>query len=223
MSGANHRGTVSGANHTSTVNGANRTSTLPAGLELGDTARRILCAAAELFATRGFHGTSMRELADASELRAPSIYEHFGSKEQLLDRLIVVGRDVAIVELDRAAAAAGPTPPERLDAAVTTLVGIHTTWPALMRVLTDDVHGVGASTLHTAAAARLELSLRLGQILTDGEVSGDFRVGNLVATVAAVHGLLIRIPHWFTPGEDYGVDDLTRDYRQLVRAMLHVR
>jgi AcrR family transcriptional regulator len=198
-------------------------TTLPPGLELGDTARRILCAAVELFATRGFHGTSMRELADASGLRAPSIYEHFGSKEQLLVELIVIGRDVAIVELDRAAADAGPTSPERLDAAVTTLVGIHTTWPALMRVLTDDVHGVGEQTVHTAAAARLELSLRLGQILADGEASGDFDVGNLVATVAAVHGLLIRIPHWFTPGDDYGVDDLTRDYRRLVRAMLHVR
>lgn len=195
---------------------------LPPGLDLGDTARRILCAAVELFATCGFHGTSMRELADASGLRAPSIYEHFGSKEQLLVELIAVGRDVAIVELDRAAAA-GPTPPERLDAAVTALVAIHTTWPALMRVLTDDVHGVGEQTVHSAATARLELSLRLGQILADGEASGDFDVGNLVATVAAVHGLLIRIPHWFTPGEDYGVDDLTRDYRRLVRAMLHVR
>ncbi len=214
---------MSGANDTSTVSGANHTSTLPPGLELGDTPRRILCAAAELFATRGFHGTSMRELADASGLRAPSIYEHFGSKEQLLIRLIVIGRDVAIVELDHAAAEAGPTPPERLDAAVATLVGVHTTWPALMRVLTDDVHGIGEPTMHAAAVARLELSLRLGQILADGEASGDFEVGNLVATVAAVHGLLIRIPHWFTPGEDYGVDDLTQDYRRLVRAMLRVR
>ncbi|MFN7148510.1 MAG: TetR/AcrR family transcriptional regulator [Microthrixaceae bacterium] len=218
---------MSGANHTTSASGAapihGETATLPPGLELGDTARRILCAAVELFATRGFHGTSMRELADASGLRAPSIYEHFGSKEQLLVELIAIGRDVAIVGLDHAAADAEPTPPERLDAAVTTLVAIHTTWPALMRVLTDDVHGVGERTVHTAAAARLELSLRLGQILAEGETSGDFDVGNLVATVAAVHGLLIRIPHWFTPGEDYGVDDLTRDYRRLVRAMLHVR
>jgi hypothetical protein len=45
---------------------------------------------------------------------------------------------------------------------------------------------------------------------------------NLVSTVAAVHGLFIRIPHWFTPGDDYGVDELTEDYRQLVRSMLGV-
>jgi AcrR family transcriptional regulator len=205
------------------VSGANDSATLPGGLELGETPLRILGAAAELFATRGFHGTSMRELADASGLRAPSIYEHFGSKEQLLVELIAIGRDMAIVELDRAAAVAGPTPPERLDATVTALVGIHTTWPALMRVLTDDVHGVGEQTVHTASVARLELSLRLGQVLAEGEASGDFDVGNLVATVAAVHGLLIRIPHWFRPGDDYGVDDLTRDYRRLVRAMLRVR
>jgi TetR/AcrR family transcriptional regulator, cholesterol catabolism regulator len=40
--------------------------------------------AARLFAERGFHGTSMGDLADALGMQKGSLYSHTGSKQQLL-------------------------------------------------------------------------------------------------------------------------------------------
>ena len=48
----------------------------------------MLDAAAELFATRGFSGTNLRDLADALGMSRPGLYYHFPSKEKLLEALI---------------------------------------------------------------------------------------------------------------------------------------
>ena len=53
-----------------------------------DTRREILDAALDLFAEKGFHGTSMRALATAVGVRESAIYHHFDSKEALLAALL---------------------------------------------------------------------------------------------------------------------------------------
>jgi AcrR family transcriptional regulator len=49
-----------------------------------DTDARILVESIQLFARRGYAGTSMREIAAAVGIQPASIYSHFGSKQQLL-------------------------------------------------------------------------------------------------------------------------------------------
>ncbi|MBW2288387.1 MAG: TetR/AcrR family transcriptional regulator [Deltaproteobacteria bacterium] len=49
------------------------------------TADRILDAAEELFAAKGFEGSSMSEIADRVEIRAPSLYKHYESKEKIYE------------------------------------------------------------------------------------------------------------------------------------------
>lgn len=49
-----------------------------------DTPQRLLDAAEELFASRGFRAVSLRELTSAAEANLASVNYHFGSKEQLL-------------------------------------------------------------------------------------------------------------------------------------------
>lgn len=195
---------------------------LPEHIGHDRTARRILEAAVTLFGSRGVHGTSMRDIATDAGIRAPSIYEHFASKDELVGELMRIGHDTLIETFDRIVGAAVPHPLDQLDAAVEALVVINTSHPMLVRVVTDDVHGLSPEHAAPALAARLEMSLRLGQILVEGERAGVMRFPNLVSTVAAIHGLCIRIPHWFTPGELYDVGQLSADYRVLVRSMLAV-
>jgi AcrR family transcriptional regulator len=44
----------------------------------------LIDAAAELFAARGYHATTMQDLTDATGLAAGGLYHYIGSKEQLL-------------------------------------------------------------------------------------------------------------------------------------------
>ena len=50
--------------------------------------REILEAALELIAERGYAGASLRELARRVDLRQPSLYHYFDSKEQLVEQVI---------------------------------------------------------------------------------------------------------------------------------------
>ena len=52
------------------------------------TRERILREASRLFAKKGYHGTSTREIAEAVEIRQPSLFHHFASKDMIMAELI---------------------------------------------------------------------------------------------------------------------------------------
>ena len=73
----------------------------------------ILLAAARLFATKGYEGTSVREIADTAGLLPGSIYHHFPSKEDLFVSVHQEGFR-QLTQLVEAAIAQGTTPQEKL-------------------------------------------------------------------------------------------------------------
>jgi len=53
-----------------------------------DTRARLIAAAAELFARKGFHAVSAEAVADAAERTTGALYNHFGGKDGLLLALV---------------------------------------------------------------------------------------------------------------------------------------
>lgn len=56
--------------------------------------RSIIDAATRLFAERGYHGTSIREIAKAADVSEALIYRHFSSKEELYGEALNYSRSV---------------------------------------------------------------------------------------------------------------------------------
>jgi AcrR family transcriptional regulator len=52
------------------------------------TRGRILLAASVLFAQRGYFGTSTRDIADAVQIRQPSLFHHFQAKHEIFRALV---------------------------------------------------------------------------------------------------------------------------------------
>lgn len=68
--------------------------------------RQLLEVAREVFATRGFHATSMDDIAFAAGVTKPVLYQHFSSKRALyLELLDAVGAEL-LAAIDAAAARA---------------------------------------------------------------------------------------------------------------------
>jgi TetR/AcrR family transcriptional regulator, cholesterol catabolism regulator len=77
--------------------------------------QQLLDVAARLFRERGYHVTSMRDIAHEVGMLSGSIYYHFPSKEELLLAVYEEGLRHIAAQVDTAVAAKG-TPWERLEA-----------------------------------------------------------------------------------------------------------
>src|SRR5688572_15859645 len=91
---------------------------VPPRASSGAALRRVQEAALELFADRGYHGVSMRELAEATGVKASSLYAHVPSKEHLLRDLILLGHEEHRERLRLALLEAGDDPVQQLTACV---------------------------------------------------------------------------------------------------------
>jgi AcrR family transcriptional regulator len=50
---------------------------------------RILENSVKIFSMNGFHGTSMRDIANASDCSLPTLYYHYKSKSELFEEIVV--------------------------------------------------------------------------------------------------------------------------------------
>jgi AcrR family transcriptional regulator len=60
----------------------------PARPKTSSTREKILAAALEVFSVKGFHGTTVDEIAERAELGKGTVYRHFHSKKGLFSELI---------------------------------------------------------------------------------------------------------------------------------------
>ncbi len=102
--------------------------------------RAILDAAMEAFATRGYHGTTIDDIASAAGVSKALIYEHFESKRALHETL--AGEQAAEIFARLAAnAASGSDGAERLRGGVDAFLGFveerRDAWRALFRDAAD--------------------------------------------------------------------------------------
>jgi AcrR family transcriptional regulator len=98
------------------------------------TAERILDAAEELFAERGYDGTTLRDVATRVGVRPPSLYNHFASKDALYAAVLERGIGPLMMLLARSAAAPAdePSDPGRL---VSEVMAILARRPAIPRLV----------------------------------------------------------------------------------------
>jgi AcrR family transcriptional regulator len=92
-----------------------------------------LSVAAQLFARRGYHGTTIDDLGAALGLTGPAIYRHFRNKEALLAEMLLDISERLLAE-GRYRVASAATPQGALDALLDWHIGFALDEPALITV-----------------------------------------------------------------------------------------
>jgi len=91
---------------------------------------QILATAAELFASRGYHGVSVADLGAACGISGPALYKHFPSKQAVLaEMLVAISEELLRVGRERVATAGTP------EAALVALVDWHVDFAIRQRAL----------------------------------------------------------------------------------------
>jgi AcrR family transcriptional regulator len=106
-------------------------------LSAAERRQQILAAAQEVFAQRGYHGSSLDEIAQASGTSKALIYEHFESKRALHETLLTEHAGELLKRFE-ANAAQGTTGEERLRSGVDAFFGWVQERPEAWRALFRD-------------------------------------------------------------------------------------
>jgi len=193
---------------------------LPPNVAADGVRRRILEGALRLFATRGFHGTSMRDLASSIELQPSAVYVHFASKEHLLAELVRAGHEAHHEEIRTALLEAGADPVAQLRALVRAHARMHTRYPDLAIVVNTELETLSPELAAPGLALRKQSVALLVAVIERGTAMGCFSPPNTSVVAAAIGAIGLRIPHWYSPELGISPDDLAEIHVQLALRML---
>lgn len=188
---------------------------LPPRATADGTLRRVQETALQLFADRGYHGVSMRELAAAAGIGTSSLYDHVAAKEDLLRQLILIGHEEHRDGIRRAVLESGGDVDEQLRAAVAAHVRMHATYPLLATVANNELHALGDAAQREVVAVRGDAERMLLDIVERGVRLGAFSCSDPWLAMAAIGAAGIRVAAWFRPGDRYTVDEVCEQYADI--------
>ena len=172
-------------------------SPLPELEGVGETRRRILVAGLEHFADRGYHATSIRDIAAGAGLQSASLYTHFASKEAILAELMTVAHNVHHRVLLSALLGCSSDPKDQLRQLITAHVAAHCRWPKLAAVATRELGHLSEEAAGPALALRASSRALLGEIIERGLAQGVFVIEHVDVTMSAIGSLGTAVINWY--------------------------
>ncbi|GHE75630.1 TetR family transcriptional regulator [Amycolatopsis deserti] len=163
---------------------------------------RLQEAGTRLFYNKGFHATSVRDITEACGLTPGALYNHFGSKEELLYSIIMDGH-AALDRLLDAVRTDAPAP-ERLHGLIEAFVLHHTRYRK-EAVVGDEWRALGEEHRDEVRRLRLGIRARVQDVIRDGAATGAFELPKVpngdpvrMAATAALD-MSFRVAGWFSP------------------------
>jgi AcrR family transcriptional regulator len=159
---------------------------------------QLLETATRLFKEKGYHNTSMQDLADALGLQKGSLYYYIESKEELLRKLLERATSFLAFQIDEIYAADLP-PAQKLTWAMENHATTMMEHLDLVAVYLQEYRNLPPERLEEALAVRKHYEQILTQILEDGIATGDFRPVDVKMAVFGILGMLNWTHQWFSP------------------------
>jgi AcrR family transcriptional regulator len=174
---------------------------LPDRLTPPGTRGRILSAALVSLAERGFHGTSIRVIAEGAGINSATLYSHFASKQHILAELVSIGSHELSARIT-AALDGVESPAARLHAIIEATTIAHAEHPLLAIVTNREMSALDDVLAGPATAPTVEAARVLREILTQGVTDGSFDIPDPEITARVLEGMVQQIPYWVNPASD---------------------
>ncbi|MGN0100401.1 MAG: TetR/AcrR family transcriptional regulator [Dietzia sp.] len=189
--------------------------------EFGDDALSPpLRAALGVFARHGYHGASIRMIAEAAGLSVPGLYHHYRSKQAILAALV----DAAMAEMlgNTAAAAddAGDDPVTRFENVVECLARFHMARRDQAFVASTEMRSMDPEVRAHHVAQRDAQQAMIEDAIRAGVESGDFSCEYPVDAARAIASLCVSIANWYRPDGPLSADDVACRHVEFARRMV---
>ena len=175
----------------------------------------ITGAAREIFAERGYHGTSIRDIAKRAGLSLSALYYWHPSKQHLLAALIEEIQHDYFERCDRALRSAGDDPAAKLRALVRATVEYRVSMRVESNIATLEWRNLEPDNRERLDGVRRSASQLWADIVADGVARGEFHCTHPDDARRAIVAACNAIAQWYEPGGEITLPELAERYTDI--------
>jgi AcrR family transcriptional regulator len=182
---------------------------------------KIFRAALELFAEKGYHGTSTRAIAQRADMSPGALYSHYESKGDILYRIVRITHEGMLRRL-QIAMTRQTDPIERLRDLVACHVRYHAEMSIAARVANYELHCLDPERMAEISQLRQLIEATVKDTLLLAEGAGLVKTGDITLATIMILSLGIDVSRWFRPDHGSTPDELAAFYSGHVVDMFRV-
>jgi AcrR family transcriptional regulator len=171
-------------------------------------------AALTLFSERGYHGTTMKHVAAMLGVQAPSLYNHVGSKQEILARIMKTGMERMIAKQDEALASTDDVT-EQLRLMTEAHVLVHTRHRRSALIGDRELRNLEEPAQTEQRGRREMYERRFRDTIERGVLQGAFRVNSPKLASFAIIEMATSVAVWFRDEGPLSENDVAHEYGQM--------
>lgn len=157
--------------------------------------------AAQLFAEKGFAGTTLQDIANAMGVSRPSLYHYISSKDELLERLAQDVTAAAVAIVSEIADDESLTAPEKLHRTVHRMVEFIAAQPSRFRLLNQSESAMPEQLAATQSRLGRQILKGVIAIIDQGQRAGVFLPGDPRVAALGIIGTWNWVAWWHHGGD----------------------
>jgi len=183
---------------------------------------QILEAAAQIFSQKGYHATSMQDIADVVELKKASLYHHIANKQEILLNLLDRALDLVIQQVSEAIAGNAPAP-EKLRMAMRIYVDTLAIHGELSSVLLLEYRSLESEQYASHIKRRDRFEAIWRDLIKEGIADGLYESPDPALAARSLLGLLNWTIMWYSPQGSLSPTEIADQYADLLLNGLLIR
>ncbi len=164
-----------------------------------DRAEQVVAAALRLFREKGYHATSMQDIAEAVGLYKGSLYHYIRCKEDLLVYAFERAMAALLSQTEGIAQDTRLTPAEQLRHAIRAHVQAVAEHLDALTVYLHEWRVLDGESAATVAKQRERYAALLGDIIQRGVRAGELQAADVRLATLGVLGTCNWLYHWYSP------------------------
>jgi AcrR family transcriptional regulator len=177
---------------------------------------QVRAAALRLFKEKGYHATSMRDIASEVGINKGSLYSYIRSKEDLLIPVFEQAMAVLLAQIEQVTADTSLGPTDRLQRAIHAHVTAVADNLDVLTVYLSEWRQLAAESLTTVRLHRERYAALFLQILQDGVESGEFRTMDTRIVMLGMIGMCNYLFRWYRPDGRLVPDQIADELIEMV-------
>jgi AcrR family transcriptional regulator len=165
-----------------------------------ERSEQVYGAALRLFREKGYHATSMQDIAAAVGLYKGSLYHYIGAKEDLLARVFERAMAALLVDVERIAADTASRPSVQMRQIIEAHVDAVANNLDALTVYLHEWRALAGESLANVRAQRDRYTALVSDIIGRGVRAGEFKVPDVRIATLGVLGMCNWLCQWYRPG-----------------------